>query len=111
MRVRRRIAIALVTLCGALAASLVTSPSAGAHPLGNFTINRYAGIEIAGRDVYVRYALDVAEIPTYQLGARDLRKPGYPARLAEKLALTLDGRRVALASSTTGSRHDRAQGG
>ena len=67
--VRRRIAIALVTLCGALAASLVTSPSAEAHPLGNFTINHYAGIEVAGRDVYVRYALDVAEIPTYQLGA------------------------------------------
>ena len=92
---RRRIAIALATLCGALAASLVTSPSAVAHPLGNFTINRYAGIEIAGRDVYLRYALDVAEIPTYQLAA-DLRKPGFPARLAEKLALTLDGQRVAL---------------
>ena len=95
MRVRRRIAIILVTLCGALAASLVTSTSAGAHPLGNFTINRYAGIEVAGRDVYVRYALDVAEIPTYQLGA-ELRKPGYPARLAEKLVLTFDGRRVPL---------------
>ena len=92
---RRRIAFALVTLCGALAASLVTSPSAEAHPLGNFTINRYAGIEVAGRDVYVRYALDVAEIPTYQLGA-ELRKPGYPARLAEKLVLTLDGQPVAL---------------
>jgi nickel/cobalt transporter (NicO) family protein len=94
-RVRRRIAIALVALCGALAASLVTSQSAEAHPLGNFTINRYAGIEVAGSDVYVRYALDVAEIPTYQLGA-ELRQPGYPARLAERLALTLDGRRAPL---------------
>ena len=89
--VRRRIAFALVTLCGALAASLVTSQSAEAHPLGNFTINRYAGIEIAGSGVYVRYALDVAEIPTYQLGA-EIRRPGYPARLAERLVLTLDGR-------------------
>jgi nickel/cobalt transporter (NicO) family protein len=93
--VRRRIAIALVTLCGALAASLVTSQSAEAHPLGNFTINRYAGIEIAGSGVYVRYALDVAEIPTYQLGA-EIRRPGYPARLAERLVLTLDGRRAPL---------------
>ena len=89
----------------------MTSPSAGAHPLGNFTINRYAGIEVAGRDVYVRYALDVAEIPTYQLGA-ELRKPGYPARLAEKLALTLDGQRVALRRRRPqGRRHDRAPGG
>jgi hypothetical protein len=76
--VRRCIALFLATLCGALAASLVVPTVAEAHPLGNFTINRYAGIEVAGRDVYVRYALDVAEIPTYQIGA-DLRKPGYPA--------------------------------
>jgi nickel/cobalt transporter (NicO) family protein len=95
MPVRRRIALTLAVLCGALAASLVTSPAAGAHPLGNFTINRYAGIDVAGRNVYVRYALDVAEIPTYQLGA-ELRRPGYPARLADKLVLTLDGRRSPL---------------
>ena len=92
---RRRIALTLAVLCGALAASLVTAPPAGAHPLGNFTINRYAGIEVAGRNVYVRYALDVAEIPTYQLGG-ELRRPGYPARLADKLVLTLDGIRSPL---------------
>jgi nickel/cobalt transporter (NicO) family protein len=95
MPVRRRIALTLAVLCGALAASLVTSPPAEAHPLGNFTINRSAGIDVAGRDVYVRYALDVAEIPTYQLGG-ELRRPGYPARLADKLVLTLDGRRLPL---------------
>ena len=95
MLVRRRIALTLAVLCGASAASLVTSPPAEAHPLGNFTINRYAGIDVAGRDVYVRYALDVAEIPTYQLG-RELHRPGYPARLADKLVLTLDGRRSPL---------------
>jgi nickel/cobalt transporter (NicO) family protein len=93
--VRRRIAIALVVLCGALAASLATSSSAGAHPLGNFTINRYAGIEVAGSDVYVRYALDVAEIPTYQLGP-EIRRPGYAGRFARNLVLTLDGRRAPL---------------
>jgi len=95
MLVRRRIAFALLVLCGALAASLATSPAADAHPLGNFTINRYAGLEVAGRDLYVRYALDVAEIPTYQLG-KELRSAGYPARLAQKLVLMLDGRRAAL---------------
>ena len=75
--------------------ALAVPATAAAHPLGNFTVNRYAGLEVAGRDVYVRYALDVAEIPTYQLG-RELRERGYPARLARELVLSLDGRRVPL---------------
>jgi ABC-type nickel/cobalt efflux system permease component RcnA len=83
-------------LASLLAVSALTVPTvATAHPLGNFTVNRYAGIEVAGSDVYLRYVLDVAEIPTYQLGA-DLREPGYPSRLAERLVLTLDGRRAPL---------------
>ena len=91
---RRRIAFVLVTLCG-LAALLVTPVGASAHPLGNFTINRSADIEVAGNDIYVRYALDVAEIPTYQIGSK-LQQSGYPAVLARDLVLTLDGRRVPL---------------
>lgn len=87
----KRLAIALV----AVAAVLLAPAAANAHPLGNFTINKYAGIEIAGSEIYVRYALDLAEIPTYQLGA-DVRKPDYPNRLAQKLELTLDGRRASL---------------
>jgi nickel/cobalt exporter len=93
--VRRRIAFVLTALCGALAALLAVPALAGAHPLGNFTINRYAGVEVAGSDIYVRYALDVAEIPTYQRGS-EIRRPGYPAALARDLVLTLDGRRVPL---------------
>jgi nickel/cobalt transporter (NicO) family protein len=76
-------------------AALLLPALANAHPLGNFTVNRYAGIEIAGSDVYVRYALDLAEIPTYQVGS-EIRRPGYPAALAQDLVLTLDGRRVPL---------------
>ena len=76
-------------------AALALPALASAHPLGNFTVNRYAGIEVAGRDVYVRYALDLAEIPTYQLGS-EIRRPGYAAALAQKLELTLDGRRAPL---------------
>jgi nickel/cobalt exporter len=95
MRVRRRIALALLALCGASAALLATPVEARAHPLGNFTVNRYAGIEVAGSDVYVRYALDLAEIPTVQLGAQ-VRGPGYASVLARDLVLTLDGRRVPL---------------
>ena len=86
----RRLAAVLVVVAG-----LALPALASAHPLGNFTINRYAGIEVAGSDIYVRYALDVAEIPTYQLGS-ELRSPRYPAALARDLVLTLDGRRVPL---------------
>ncbi len=90
MRVKRVAAI-VAAVFGLLAVPAVAS----AHPLGNFTINHYAGVEVAGSDVYVRYALDVAEIPTYQLGS-EIRSAGYPARLARNLHLTLDGRRVRL---------------
>ena len=78
-----------------MAVLLAVPALASAHPLGNFTINRYAGIEVAGSDIYVRYALDVAEIPTYQLGS-ELRSPDFPAAIARDLILTLDGRRLPL---------------
>ena len=92
---RRRIALGLTALCGALAVFLSAPGAASAHPLGNFTVNRYAGIELAGSDIYVRYALDLAEIPTYQIGA-EVRRPGYAAQLARELVLTVDGRRAPL---------------
>ena len=75
----------------ALLAALALPAGVAAHPLGNFTVNRYADIEVAGSSTYVRYALDLAEIPTYQLGA-EVRAPGYASTLARRLELTLDGR-------------------
>jgi nickel/cobalt exporter len=91
MRAMKLLAAAVL----AAVAVLLAPASAAAHPLGNFTVNRYAGIELAGSALYVRYALDLAEIPTYQLGG-DVRKPGYAARLARELELTVDGERVPL---------------
>jgi nickel/cobalt exporter len=87
----KRLAVVVV----AALAALIAAQAAIAHPLGNFTVNRYAGIELAGSGIYVRYALDLAEIPTYQLGD-EVRAPGYPARLARDLVLTIDGRHVPL---------------
>ncbi|MGZ4333632.1 MAG: hypothetical protein ACXVRJ_05100, partial [Gaiellaceae bacterium] len=57
----RRIVFALV-----LAAALLAPVAASAHPHGNFTINRFARVEVAGHRLYVRYVLDLAEIPAYQ---------------------------------------------
>src|SRR2546429_9563099 len=55
----------LVTALAALAFPV----AALAHPLGNFTINRYSRIEPSGDRVYVLYVLDMAEIPTFQAQA------------------------------------------
>jgi nickel/cobalt transporter (NicO) family protein len=76
-------------------AVLAFPAAAAAHPLGNFTINRYAGIELSGDHVYVHYVLDVAEIPTVQEGAR-IQSRGFARSMAGGLELRLDGRRVPL---------------
>jgi ABC-type nickel/cobalt efflux system permease component RcnA len=92
--VKRGAALAAVAI--AVACGLLGRPGgAHAHPLGNFTVNHYAGIEVAGSRVYVRFVLDLAEIPTYQEGGR-VRAPGYAARLARELELRVDGRRARL---------------
>ena len=80
----------------ALCLAALSAPAAAlAHPLGNFTVNRFAGVELAGDRVYVRYVLDLAEIPAYQERGR-VAKPGFARSLAEKLELRLDGRRSQL---------------
>ena len=81
------VAIALV--------ALVWPASGGAHPLGNFTVNRHAEIVLSGDRVYVVYALDLAEIPTYQEGDA-VRSPGFARRVAGDLVLEIDGRRAPL---------------
>jgi nickel/cobalt transporter (NicO) family protein len=83
--------IALLALAGAFLAPGV----AAAHPLGNFTVNRFSAVELSGRDVYVHYVLDLAEIPTYQEGGR-VRSPSFPSTLARGFMLELDGTRTVL---------------
>lgn len=49
--------------------ALLISGSAGraaAHPLGNFTINHFAKIDVAANRITVRYVVDMAEIPAFQ---------------------------------------------
>ncbi len=88
--------VVIVAMLGALlAVTLAGAPAASAHPLGNFTVNHFASVDVAGNTIYVRFALDLAEIPTFQEGAA-VRRPGYAARLAKELELVVDGRRVPL---------------
>jgi nickel/cobalt transporter (NicO) family protein len=83
----------LALLLGLVALAL--PGAAAAHPLGNFTVNRYSGIELAGNRVYVHYVLDLAEIPTFQEGDR-VRAAGFAERIAGGLELRIDGRRASL---------------
>jgi ABC-type nickel/cobalt efflux system permease component RcnA len=47
-------------------ATLLWPASAAAHPLGNFTTNRYSRLEFSTDAVRITYVLDFAEIPTFQ---------------------------------------------
>src|SRR5579864_9469072 len=58
----RRMAAGLI---GALGLVAFAQPVL-AHPLGNFTVNHYARVELSGDSVRVRYVLDLAEVPSVQ---------------------------------------------
>jgi len=89
------------------ACTLVYS-SAGAHPLGNFSISHYSGIHITRKTVEVRYVVDMAEIPTFQEIQETSIAPiaGDPSlepyltrkaeSLGERLFLEVNGRRLKL---------------
>ena len=85
-------------------------PAALAHPLGNFTVNHYARLEVGAERIHVRYVVDMAEIATFQeLQAMDKDGDGSPSSAelslyAERAAtdytsgllLTVDGARIPL---------------
>ncbi len=48
-----------------MAMCLVWMPIADAHPLGNFTINHYAGLQVTSNSMEIDYVLDMAEIPAF----------------------------------------------
>jgi ABC-type nickel/cobalt efflux system permease component RcnA len=45
---------------------VLSSVNTFAHPMGNFSVNRYAKITVCQRSVELRYLIDMAEIPTFQ---------------------------------------------
>ncbi|HEU4911935.1 MAG TPA: nickel transporter, partial [Actinomycetes bacterium] len=56
----------LAALVGAGALLVAVPGAASAHPLGNFTVNRYSGVVVGTDRVTVDHVLDLAEIPTAQ---------------------------------------------
>jgi nickel/cobalt transporter (NicO) family protein len=64
---------------------LVLAAPAGvavAHPLGNFSVNRYSRLEVGPHQTRLRYILDLAEIPTLQT----LRAAGLDPTLVDQLS-------------------------
>jgi nickel/cobalt exporter len=87
---------------------LLCTPTAWAHPMGNFSVNHYAKIKVGQRSVEILYLVDMAEIPTYQeIRQFDITpKPNHPTAsryldrqerlLKEGLDLESDGRAIHL---------------
>jgi ABC-type nickel/cobalt efflux system permease component RcnA len=100
----KRLVLVLVAV-----AALAAPAAASAHPLGNFTINRFSRIEVGGPRLYVLYVLDMAEIPTFQAGRIDV--PAYARRIARGAHLTVGGRAVPLVPGATALAHPMGAGG
>src|SRR6266496_581545 len=62
MKKIRRITVVIFTLF----ICFVFVPVAFAHPLGNFTINHYAGLQVSRNKINIDFVLDMAEIPAFQ---------------------------------------------
>jgi ABC-type nickel/cobalt efflux system permease component RcnA len=119
---RRPIAVAVLACAGVL---LAPGARAFAHPLGNFTVNRYAGIVVSTDVVTVTYVIDMAEIPTLQeLPAIDADHDGAmsgaelqgwasaqaPA-LSEGLHVSIGGQPLAITASSASATLRPGQGG
>jgi len=122
-RHRRRLR-GLAALAGLCAAFLIPALAA-AHPLGNFTINHYAGVRVEPDRVLLDIVVDQAEIPTFQarLGfdtdgdgevsdaETDAGRATACASLQPSLALTVDGGRRTLALDEAGLTFPNGVGG
>ena len=114
-----------VLVAGVFAAVLASSAPALAHPLGNFTVNRYAGIELTPGRVRIDYVVDLAEIPTVQVRpgidvdrdgtVTDTERSAWADRTASELlanlTLTVDDRAVPLDVVSASMRFRPGQGG
>jgi nickel/cobalt transporter (NicO) family protein len=101
----RRLLVAVLAGAGL---ALLPLAAAGAHPLGNFTVNHYAGLRVAPDRIRIDYVVDLAEIPAFQArqqidGDGDGRVSDAEAQtwrerrcdqLAGGLRLSVDGRDV-----------------
>ncbi|TMF57265.1 MAG: hypothetical protein E6I16_13115, partial [Chloroflexi bacterium] len=77
---------ALLALVGAIGLSIAVAVPAFAHPLGNFTINRFSQVSLNGDRIDVMYVVDYAEIPAFQEQQRIADDAGYIDHLVRDLS-------------------------
>ncbi|MFE9030908.1 nickel transporter [Streptomyces iakyrus] len=117
MTLRRLFASGAAVLTAACALTLLPAATASAHPLGNFTVNRYDGLVAAPGELRVHHVEDLAEIPATQAGP-DIKRLGIAlwarercATTAEDSRATVDGREVALTAERSKARVRPGQAG
>src|SRR3954466_4679485 len=116
MRGPRRLLFGILGGLVAFAATVVAAPAASAHPLGNFTVNRYARVELSAGVARVYYVLDEAEIPAFQDRDAVASDPAAFAdrrarAIASGLTLTVDGAPVPLTVAARDLSQPLGQGG
>ncbi|GAB2886011.1 hypothetical protein GCM10027074_63170 [Streptomyces deserti] len=104
-------------LAAACALTLLPAGAAGAHPLGNFTVNRYDGLVAAPGELRVHHVEDLAEIPATQ-AEPDIERLGMAMWARQRCAdaardsrVTVDGRTVALTAERSHARVRPGQAG
>lgn len=114
---RRAVGSCAAVLTAACALVLVPSGQASAHPLGNFTVNRYDGLVAAPGQLRVDHVEDLAEIPATQaeprikeLGLTDWARQRCETA-ARDSAVTVGGGEVALTVGTSVARVRPGQAG
>ncbi|MFI2434023.1 nickel transporter [Streptomyces sp. NPDC018693] len=102
MNPRRLLASCAAALTAGCALALLPAAPASAHPLGNFTVNRYDGLVAAPGRLLVDHVEDLAEIPATQ-ARPDIERLGLDAWARQRCdtaatdsRLTVDGSPVAL---------------
>lgn len=106
---RNKVSRGLLTLLS-IVLTLAWARPAAAHPMGNYSINRYTRLELAADQIHVVYLLDMAELPTFQEKKRmdtdddDVVSPAesqayldqQAPELGSNLHLEINGQRLAL---------------
>ena len=109
---RRRLAGVMLVVAAVV---LLPATVAGAHPLGNFTVNTYSGLRVEPDGVRVDFVVDMAEIPalqtTQQIGqaadgrSTDQKRQAFQQhecrRLGDGIHLGVDGTPVFLDVTST----------
>ncbi|MBL1086240.1 nickel transporter [Streptomyces actinomycinicus] len=109
-----RLLCVLLAACGL---ALLPAGTAGAHPLGNFTVNRYDGLVAAPGQLRIDHVEDLAEIPATQVEP-EFERLGPTAwaeqrctRAATGSRLTVDGRTTTLTAARSSAHLRPGQAG